>query len=38
MKLILAMDPEDISPTEDLMQEHGLLNRILLIYEASLPS
>jgi hemerythrin-like domain-containing protein len=38
MKLILAMDPDDISPTEDLMQEHGLLNRILLIYEASLPS
>jgi len=24
---------EDISPTEDLMREHGLLNRILLVYE-----
>lgn len=26
-------DDEDISPAEDLMQEHGVLNRILLIYE-----
>ncbi len=25
---------EDISPSEDLMREHGLLNRILLIYDA----
>jgi hemerythrin-like domain-containing protein len=25
---------EDISPAEDLMREHGLLNRILLIYDA----
>ncbi len=24
---------EEVSPTEDLMREHGLLNRILLIYE-----
>jgi hemerythrin-like domain-containing protein len=24
---------EDISPSEDLMREHGLLNRILLIYD-----
>jgi len=24
---------EEISPTEDLMREHGVLNRILLIYE-----
>ena len=24
---------ENISPTEDLMREHGILNRILLIYE-----
>ena len=23
----------DISPTEDLMREHGLLNRVLLVYE-----
>jgi hemerythrin-like domain-containing protein len=26
-------DEEDISPSEDLMREHGVLNRILLIYE-----
>ncbi len=25
----------EISPTEDLMREHGLLNRVLLIYEES---
>src|SRR5512138_1811149 len=25
-------EPE-ISPTEDLMREHGLLNRVLLVYE-----
>jgi hemerythrin-like domain-containing protein len=24
---------EDVSPTEDLMREHGLLNRVLLVYE-----
>jgi len=24
---------EDVTPTEDLMREHGLLNRVLLIYE-----
>lgn len=27
--------PEDISPPEDLMREHGVLNRILLIYDES---
>ena len=26
-------DHEEVSPLEDLMREHGLLNRILLIYE-----
>lgn len=26
-------DEEDISPAEDLMREHGVLNRVLLIYE-----
>jgi hemerythrin-like domain-containing protein len=26
-------DAEDISPAEDLMREHGVLNRILLIYD-----
>lgn len=25
--------PDDISPTEDLMREHGALNRMLLIYD-----
>jgi hemerythrin-like domain-containing protein len=27
---------EDVSPTEDLMREHGLFERILLIYEESM--
>jgi hemerythrin-like domain-containing protein len=27
-------EEKDVSPPEDLMQEHGLLNRILLIYDA----
>lgn len=27
---------EEVSPAEDLMREHGLLNRILLIYDAHL--
>ncbi|HVP44770.1 MAG TPA: hemerythrin domain-containing protein [Terriglobales bacterium] len=27
-------EPEDVSPVEDLMREHGLLNRLLLVYEA----
>ena len=27
---------EDIAPPEDLMREHGVLNRILLIYEECL--
>src|SRR5690242_13185757 len=26
-------EAEDIGPTEDLMREHGVLNRVLLIYE-----
>jgi len=26
-------DEEDVAPAEDLMREHGLLNRILLIYD-----
>lgn len=29
-------DAEDISPAEDLMREHGVLNRILLIYDEHL--
>jgi hemerythrin-like domain-containing protein len=28
-----SADKDEISPTEDLMREHGVLNRILLIYE-----
>lgn len=28
--------PEEVSPAEDLMREHGVLNRILLIYEECL--
>jgi len=26
-------NPEDVGPTEDLMREHGVLNRVLLIYD-----
>src|SRR5579863_6250638 len=26
-------DAEEISPAEDLMREHGVLNRVLLIYD-----
>lgn len=29
-------EEEEVSPVEDLMREHGLLNRILLIYEDSI--
>ncbi len=29
----LTRDDDEISPIEDLMREHGILNRILLIYE-----
>src|SRR6185503_8140485 len=25
---------QEVSPPEDLMQEHGLLNRVLLVYDA----
>src|SRR3954470_3577247 len=28
-----AKKEPEISPTEDLMREHGLLNRVLLVYE-----
>lgn len=31
-----AEEEEDVSPTEDLMREHGLLNRVLLLYDDSL--
>jgi hemerythrin-like domain-containing protein len=29
-------DEEDVTPNEDLMREHGLLRRIVLLYEANL--
>jgi hemerythrin-like domain-containing protein len=29
-------DEEEVSPAEDLMREHGVLNRVLLIYEEGL--
>ena len=32
-KQAMGEEEEEVSPTEDLMREHGLLNRILLIYE-----
>ncbi len=28
--------PEDVTPPEDLMREHGVLNRVLLIYETAM--
>jgi hemerythrin-like domain-containing protein len=28
-----AEKPEDVGPTEDLMREHGVLNRVLLVYD-----
>lgn len=28
-----SMEQEEVSPNEDLMREHGILNRILLIYQ-----
>lgn len=28
-----GVEAEEVSPTEDLMREHGLLNRVLLVYE-----
>lgn len=31
-----AGEEEEVSPTEDLMPEHGLLNRVLLLYDDSL--
>lgn len=29
-------DEEDVAPPEDLMREHGVLNRVLLLYEESI--
>jgi hemerythrin-like domain-containing protein len=30
------IEPEDTTPPEDLMREHGVLDRVLLIYEATM--
>lgn len=32
----LGISPEDVTPPEDLMREHGVLDRVLLIYEATM--
>jgi hemerythrin-like domain-containing protein len=32
----LGMKAEDVTPPEDLMREHGVLDRVLLIYEAAI--
>jgi hypothetical protein len=32
----VGIKPEDVTPPEDLMREHGVLDRVLLIYEAAL--
>lgn len=32
----LGISPEDVTPPEDLMREHGMLDRVLLIYEAAM--
>ncbi len=31
-----AAEEEDVSPAEDLMREHGILKRVLLIYRESI--
>ena len=32
-RLLAAEDEEDVTPAEDLMREHGLLKRVLLVYD-----
>lgn len=32
----LGLKPADVTPPEDLMREHGVLDRVLLIYEAAI--
>jgi hemerythrin-like domain-containing protein len=32
----IGMKPADVTPPEDLMREHGVLDRVLLIYEATM--
>lgn len=33
---MIEAEYEDVTPTEDLMKEHGILNRILLIYDEAI--
>ena len=33
---MVGVKPEDVTPPEDLMREHGVLGRVLLIYEAAM--
>jgi hemerythrin-like domain-containing protein len=32
----IGMKPEEVTPPEDLMREHGVLDRVLLVYEAAI--
>jgi hemerythrin-like domain-containing protein len=32
----LGLKPQEVTPPEDLMREHGVLDRVLLIYEAAM--
>ncbi|MCK9916301.1 hemerythrin domain-containing protein [Microbacteriaceae bacterium K1510] len=32
----VGLKPEDVTPPEDLMREHGVLDRVLLVYEAAM--
>lgn len=31
--ILFSLEPKEVSPNEDLMREHGVLNRLLLIYQ-----
>jgi len=35
-KEVVGLKTEDVTPPEDLMREHGVLDRVLLIYEAAM--
>ena len=35
-KQAVGLGPEDVTPPEDLMREHGVLDRVLLIYETAI--
>ena len=36
LKEMVGMDKEEVTPPEDLMREHGVLDRVLLLYEAGI--